>query len=194
MYDTLTHFYRKGCQPFQSLTVLPEDEALSLMQAFYVPGSVIWERFEDPASYLRERRETEAWLLETFRGKGGRPVQECPVYMILGTSRWLRTHKDPITQATTGEIQLPLAIFGEDDVSFTFPDSMVTRMVVQERNPAYYQPELHGQVFRLREIEDIIRMWDLPDTGPGTNLPEGWAAYIEAQVWNLEPVWRFLSG
>jgi hypothetical protein len=58
--DYLIHYYRTGSQPFRSLSAIPEANAIEIMQALYVPGSVIWERFKDPADYLQGRRQTEA--------------------------------------------------------------------------------------------------------------------------------------
>jgi hypothetical protein len=79
-HDYLTHYYRKGTEPFRSLSLLTDEEAARLMETMYIEGSVIWERFKDPRQYLEQRRHTETWLREAFLAKGGKPQTACPVY------------------------------------------------------------------------------------------------------------------
>jgi hypothetical protein len=188
MIDHLLHFYKKGTPPFRSLSPLSRAEALRIMQALYMPGAVFWERFEDPTDYLKIRRRVEKWLYRDFIAKGGEPKEQYPVYMILGRSKWLRTQVDATTLATTTEIHIPLAIFRECDLSFTFPDSMVSWMLANEKEPTYYLPEVHGKVFTLSEIRAIEAARGLPGESWGTNLPISLACYVEAQVWNQAPL------
>lgn len=187
MIDYLIHFYRPGTEPFQSLSALPETSALRIMQDLYIEGSAMWERFKDPYDYLQARRRTEQWLRKEFIVKGGDPRDSCPIYMVLGRSRWLLDAADAATLAATAEIQIPLTIFGEDDVSFTCPDSMVSLMLAEQKDPEYFLPDYHGRLFTLSEIRAIVEANGLPGDGWG-NLPEGLANYIEAQVWNREPL------
>jgi hypothetical protein len=193
MIDTLIHFYRKGSLPFQSLSALPEEEALRRMQKLYVEGSTIWERFKDPRAYLLARRQTEAWLREAFIARGGQPRQPYPIYMVLGRTRWLDRHGDPATLATTAEINVPIGLFSAQDISFTYPDSMITRLLAEEKNPEYYLPDFHGVLFTLPEITSIIETKGLPGVNWGNNLPPHFANYIEAQVWNQHILAEFLS-
>ncbi len=191
MFDHLIHFYRKGTAPFQSLSALSDADATRMMQDFYIEGSVIWERFKDPAQYLQARRQIERWLRQAFIAKGGAPRELYPIYMVLGRSRWLLTAADPVTLATTAEIQVPLSLFSECDVSFTYPDSMVSTLLADEQNPEYYLPDYHGRVFTLSEIRSIVESNGLPGERWGTNLPSFLANYIEAQVWNHEPLLEY---
>jgi len=193
MIDRLLHAYKRGTDPFRSLSALSDAEAMQHMQALYVEGSVFWERFQDPAGYLRARRQVEAWLRSAFLAKGGQPKAPYPIYMVLGRSKWLQTMLDATTRETTVEIEVPLALFGQGDVSFTYPDSMISFMLAQEKNPAYYLPEYHGQVFTLSEIRAIVEAQGLPGETWGTELPGHLANYIEAQVWDHEPL-RNLPG
>lgn len=196
MADYLTYFYRKDKEPFQSLSVLPDAEAIRLMESLYIEGAVIWERFKNPAQYLRLRREVERWLRTAFVAKGGKPRESCPIYMILGTPVWALKMNDAASAATTSEMRVPLSILEEHDVSFTYPDSMVSWLMENERNPEYYQPDYHGQVFTLSEIQPIVQAKGMPEEGWTTNLPTTFAHYIEAQVWNWQPLleyWRSLS-
>jgi hypothetical protein len=67
-----------------------------------------------------------------------------------------------------------------------------------DKPAAYYQPEYHGQVFTLAEIQAIVEAKGPPEEAWATNLPETLAPYIEAQVWNhkglLEYVRQFNAG
>lgn len=186
--DYLTHYYRRGTDPFRTLSALADRAALQLMAALYVEGSVIWERFKDPAQYLQERRQTEQWLRQAFLAKGGNPQETHPIYMVLGRSQWVLRMADAATLATTEEIRVPLSVLREDEVSFTYPDSMISHWLGMDRPPDYYQPDFHGQVFTLSEIRSLVAMKGLPDEGWETNLPDFMAHYIEAQVWNRQPL------
>jgi hypothetical protein len=191
MIDHLIHFYKRGGEPFQSLSALSDTDATMMMEALYLEGSVFWERFEDPKQYLQARRQIEVWLHNAFIAKGGEPAEPYPIYMILGRSKWLEAAGDPITLATTTEILVPLSIFRECDISFTYPDSMVSWLMDQQRNPAYYLPEFHGKDFTLPEIRQVVETMGLPGERWGTNLPSHLANYIEAQVWNREALFEY---
>jgi hypothetical protein len=184
MIDHLIHLYAKGGEPFRSLSDLPDEEALALMRSLYRPGAVYWDRFADPAAYLQARRQVEAWLRQEFIAKGGEPREPYPVYMVLGRTLWLQTAVNALTLATTSEIAVPLALFTAADISFTYPDSMVSAMLAHEQNPAYYLPEMHGRLFTLPEMLAILAERSLPGETWGNTLPGDWANYIEAQVWN----------
>jgi len=83
-----------------------------------------------------------------------------------------------------GEIRIPLSIFTEYDVSFTYPDSMISLWFGREKPKEYYLPDYHGKVFTLSEILSIVGEKGLPEEDWETNLPSDLAPYIEAQVWN----------
>jgi hypothetical protein len=190
--DFLTHFYRKGTQPFQSLSALPDAEAVRIMQALYVEGSIFWERFKDPAQYLGERRQTEDWLRKAFISKGGDPQEPYPIYTMLGHSTWGDKVVDSATLSVTSEIRIPLSIFSPCDLSFTYPDSMISYWFGAEQPAEYYLPEYHGQVFTLHEIRLIIKRNGMPEQGWSTNMPPKLAHYVEAQVWNRKPLLNYI--
>ncbi len=162
------------------------------MQDLYIEGSVFWERFEDPNLYLQLRRQIEQWLYQEFIAKGGAPQQPYPIYMMLGRSKWLLTAIDAATQATTTEIQVPLSLFQEDEVSFTYPDSMISFLVANQKESEYYLPNYHGKLFTLSEIISIVQANGLPGEKWGTNLPSHLANYIEAQIWNQKPLLEYM--
>ena len=184
MIDYLVHVYGINTEPFQSLSALPDKEALQIMEALYVEGELFWERFENPKGYLDHRKQVEQWLREGFIAKGGEPQEVYPIYMVLGRPKWEEKRMSVALQTTLRDIEVPLSILGEGDVSFTYPDSMVSWMLKQEKNPAHYQPGYHGEVFTRSEIFAIIEKKGMPDEGWETNVPKHMAHYIEAQVWN----------
>jgi hypothetical protein len=191
MIDHLIHLYKRGAEPFRTLSALREEEAISIMQSLYLAGSIFWERFEDPVGYLRLRKQIEQSIRETFIAKGGMPQEAHPIYMAFGRTRWMQNDLDHVTLATTTEIEVPLALFEECDVSFTYPDSMVSFLLAREKESAYYLPEFHGKVFTLSEILSIVESSGLPGEKWGTNLPSAMPNYIEAQVWKYQPLLEY---
>jgi len=188
MVGCLIHVYKKGAPPFRTLSDLPESEAVSIMSSLYVEGSIFWERFADPSDYLGFRQQVERNLRAGFLAKGGKPKLHHPIYFMLGRPPWTIEHADPATLATTDEVELPLSIFDPEDISFTYPDSMVSALIARERDPAYFEPELHGKVFTLSQIEEITAQRGVPGEQWKTKMPERLAHYIEAQVWNRVPI------
>lgn len=192
MIRVLTHYFRKGTLPFQSLSVLPEREAISLMEAFYVPGSILWQRFGEPKAYLDFRRKVERQLFVQFRDKGGSPENDCPIYFVVGLPRWAVQAVDSVTMATTDEIRVPLSLFSDSEISFTFPDSMFSAMMNQRGEPILPDSPYRGQALTLREMELLIGEHDLPVSGWRPNLPSHLDHYIEAQVWNAAVLQDYL--
>lgn len=192
MIDYLTYYYGRGTPPFRSLSALSPDEAIQVMQALYAEfeGSILFERFKDPVQYLERRRQTEQWVREQFIAKGGQPQEAYPISMVLGTSPWLQKHA-PGTVETQAEMRIPLSIFKASEVSFTYPDSMISFWLSREKPADYYQPDYHGQVFTLAEIMAIVKLKGLPEEAWDTNLPDDLAPYIEAQVWNHKPLLEY---
>ncbi len=184
MVDYLTHYYIKGTPPFRSLSALPDDAALELMIAL-ADDSPFGERFKDPWQYLHYRQRTECWVRSEFTAKGGQPQEAYPIYMVLGSSPWLE-RAAPDGQPC--EIRIPLAAFQAGDVSFTYPDSMISHWFGLEKPIEYYLPEYHGRVFTRSEILAIVAARGLPEEGWEPRLPDHLAPYIEAQVWNRAPL------
>lgn len=191
MIDHLLHFYRSGTEPFRTLSMLPEGDATQIMQGLYIKGAIFWERFKEPAQYLRLRKQIEENLRQAFIAKGGVPEETYPIYMVLGRSKWMQVDLDAATLATTAQVQVPLSLFGECDVSFTYPDSMVSFLLAHEKESEYYLPEYHGKVFTLSEILSIVESSGLPGEKWGTNLPSSMPNYIEAQVWKHQPLLEY---
>ncbi len=189
MIEYLTHYYNAGTTPFKSLSALTETEAIQIMKNLYVDNAV-WGRFKDPARYLRERKETELWLRKEFISKGGCPQEEYPIYMIMGVCALIEKYKG---DEKLVKIQIPISEFKEEDVSFTYIDSMFSFSLGREKSSEYYQPEYHGKVFILSEILSIIKEKGSPLEGWWGNLPDDFFPYIEAQVWNHKLLREYLQ-
>jgi hypothetical protein len=192
MIEFLTHIFQRGSEPFRSLSALRDEEALPIMKSLYVPGSAYWGRFEDPHEYLQARRQTESWLRQAFIAKGGKPQQAYPIYFVAGNPPWLDRVADAATIASTARMRVPVSIFDQSDISFTYPDSMVTLLMESLKDPECYQPDYHGKLFTLSEIQVIVAEKGLPDEGWETRVPDHLAHYIEAQVWNRQPLMEYM--
>lgn len=192
MIDYLTYYYTRGTPPFRSLSALPAGEAIQVMQDLYArfEGSILFERFRDPVLYLHQRQQTEQWVRDLFVARGGRPLAAYPISMVLGTSRWIEKHA-PGTADTQAEIRIPLSVLEASEISFTYPDSMISFWFGQEKPAAYYQPDYHGRVFTLAEILALVKLKGLPEEEWAINLPDDLAPYIEAQVWNHKPLLEY---
>jgi len=191
MIDYLTYYYKRGTEPFRSLSALSDGEALQIMKDLYIEYSenILFERFKDPVQYLHDRRQAEHWVREEFLAKGGRPQEAYPISMVLGSSKWIEEHAP--NPSTHGEIRVPLSAFTESDVSFTYPDSMVSLWLGRDKPIEYYQPDYHGKVFSLSEILLIVEEKGFPEEKWEIMLPSDVGPYIEAQVWNQKPLCHY---
>ena len=144
----LTHYYKTGNPPFRSLSALADSEALKIASEFQNETALVYRRFKKYELYWLERRETERWLRNEFIKKGGQPKEEYPQYMVLGTSSYISEGYDDMCS----EIRIPLSEFSEREISFTYPDSMVSRWLEQQKHEIYFQSAYHGKVFTLTEI------------------------------------------
>jgi hypothetical protein len=185
----ITHYYKKGTVPFRSLSTLPDSIALALMRELS-DETVFGARFQDPEGYLRNRKLSEAWLREAFIKKGGKPILNYPIYFVLGVSSWLEEHAPD--KDLHSEIRVNLDEFDEVDVSFTYPDSMISFWLGKDKPADLYLPEFHGKVFTGKEILAIVDRMGDPEKDWDCNLPPTLAPYIEAQVWNKYPLLKYL--
>lgn len=186
--EFLTHYYKAGTTPFRSLSALSEAEAIQIMKSLYVDDAV-WGRFNKPTQYLQQRKKTELWLRQEFILKGGCPKEIYPIYMVLGVCDLLERNME---DAKAAKIQIPLSEFKEDDLSFTFLDSMFSFSLGQDKPAEFYQSEYHGKVFTLSEIISIIKKKGAPSEGWWGKIPIDFIPYIEAQVWNHQILSRYL--
>jgi hypothetical protein len=152
--------------------------------------NILFERFSNPAQYLHRRRQTEKWVRLAFIEKGGCPSDAHPISMVLGSSKWIENNVPD--RRTHGEIRIPLSPFSDVDISFTFPDSMVSWWLFNDKPAEYFNPEYHGKVFTLSEILSIVGEKGLPEDNWEIKSPKDTGAYIEAQVWNRKLLETYL--
>jgi len=188
MIDYLTHYFSIDKGPFQSLSALLDEEAIKIMEKL-CDDTPYGERFKNPIQYLKDRKDAEQWVREAFIAKGGKPEAAFPIPMVLGSSKWI-VEVAPDREKGR-EIRIPLSVFTERDVSFTYPDSMLSRWFGREKPADYYQADLHGIVFTRSEILAIVEKRGMPEENWETNLPKHLAPYIEAQVWNHELLYPY---
>ena len=123
--EFLTRYYVAGENPFTSLNDLALAEANVIKMR--ASDKYDWGGFYAQDDYLVHRREIEQWIRSQMREKGGKPVDDVPVYMFLGD---VNGQFDKFG-ADTVSLQIPLADLDLSAVSFAWPDSMY-EMVVDE--------------------------------------------------------------
>ena len=118
-------------------------------------------------------------------------MDQYPIYFMLGRAKWAVESADAVSLATTEELEVPLSVIDASQVSFTYPDSMVSAFIMGQSHLDYFEPEYHGKVFTLQEIAAIVEKKGLPGEGWETKMPPHLAHYIEAQVWDCGILRRY---
>jgi hypothetical protein len=171
--EFLYHYYESACGPFRSLSDLTPEEAAVVQEQIRLEGRRFASR--RTPDYLKIRRELETHIRDLFIAKGGRPQRERPHYMILGSCEWLKSW-----YVEGRAVRVPLNAFSPLAVSFTYGDSFPA-MRFQDGRP------YRGQVYMLNELPSLVAQYGLPQdwNAEGNFGPE---RYIEAQVWEIEPL------
>lgn len=142
-------YYKKGVPPLQNLMSLDDQEIISFMQEQF-PNDTMFHK--NPRKYIHDRRATEHWLYEQFRGKGGTPRVKQPIYFTYGRSSYIENLDD-----YNEHLKIPLDDLDQAEVSFTYPDSMVSKWLSDTKKAGYYNPNYHGKVFTLPYLK--LRHW-----------------------------------
>ena len=108
-----------------------------------------------------------------FLKKGCNPTDEFPIYFVLGKSPWLEKNKPQKVEGM--EISIPLAYLSRDDVSFTYPDSMISLWFSKDIPSGINDTGLFGKVFTKEEIEELVNKRGDPEEKWNTNIPENLA-------------------
>lgn len=180
---TLTHYYHKAEKPFQTLSALPDHEALELMSQLKEREGEVYHRFKNPQKYLRHRRATESWLHREFIQKGGKPTLSYPKYFSLGPALWMEEGYNNQSKV----VQLPLSSVCSTKISFTYPDSMVSYWLRTQAGQKFYQPAYHGKVFTMSEILGLVEYYGMPNSVWRTDSTRKHDIFIEAQLWDDIP-------
>jgi hypothetical protein len=175
----LTHYHHQEDAPWQNLSALTEVEALGVIAGLGDRSGTVYRRFKDPQKYLQQRRATENWVRQGFIEKSGKPNLAYPHYLVVGRSAWIEAGYN----GQSRRVQLPISDFPTDQISFTYPDSMISYWLKSQTEQIFYRPEYHGQVFGLGEIGAIIEAFGVPDREWQTEATRKYDLFIEAQIW-----------
>jgi hypothetical protein len=84
-------------------------------------------------------------------------------------------------------LQFPVSAFQPEQISFTYPDSMISYWLKSQTDQVFYRAEYHGQVFVLSEISKVIDAFGVPAEEWRTEETRKYDLFIEAQVWASIP-------
>lgn len=184
----LTHYYEGSERPFMSLSDL-DDTALE--QEFAELGQMTlgvhrFKTSDTARHYMRLRRDAEAKVRLKFIEKGGKPILQNPRYMVLGASTWFEQwYVEP------REIRISLEHFNAAQISFTYPDSLITIILAENPRWEAFRKPYHGLVFTRDEIDAVVLQHGMPDeSDPARFTTE--EHLIEAQIWDMAPLQAYL--
>jgi hypothetical protein len=176
--EMIIHYYEASKGPFRSLSDLSMEEAESTLQRIRQEGIVFASKRN--MDYLSIRKSIEERIHQLFIEKGGQPKRLRPHYFILGGCDWVKSW-----YCDGREVQILLETVDPKVISFTYGDSFPA-MRYQDGKP------YRGQVYVLEELGELIARYGLPQVWnrEGKYGPE---RYIEAQVWDDQPVEEYLG-
>lgn len=183
---SLFRYYKSGMEPFNSVSTLSDAEIITFMQENFPKHR--WFH-SNPSKKVKRRREVEQWLYEGFVAIGGEPVTRYPCYFTLGQSTFLKAFES--FEGSSAEIEVPLRLFSTKNISFTYPDSFFSYWLMQHKGHELYNEKLHGRVFSLDEIKNLLAQGEFKENISMTTATHDYPFYIEAQVWNYEILHSF---
>lgn len=173
----LTYYREPGKRAFQSITRLQEAEAFQKAAELFADCHSLRPRFgPDFAQYYPARMATERWLYDAFCALGYSPVEQHPLYFVLGKSDMLRRWMGE------GEvIELPLHALDRQQISFTLGDSMAMRCG-GNTNLLLDAPSLLEEMTRRgQNAADFLESFAHQNT------------YVETQVWDDAGIMRYMQ-
>ena len=179
--DFLIRYYQKGEYPFMSLNDLPLEEANRIKTEYCRKNNI--GDFYAQDDYLMHRREIENWIYNELIRLGGNPVNNVPVYMVLGESPGGKYDIRAEIQQNAEEIRIPVSEIDLSAVSFTFPDSMYEFIVDDEGNLLSAGRTNTPQVYTFRDLPSVVAKY---------RVYEDYRFNIEAQVWNREMLHQYI--
>ncbi len=173
--DFLCHYYEGSDGPLRNLSDLPFEDAQVVLASIRMRGDRFASHRKD--DYLAVRRGLEQQVRELFLAKGGKPERLHPHYFVLGECAWLKSW-----YPHGCELRIALNTFRAECVSFTYGDTFPA-MRYMDGKP------YRGKVYTLVELPALVNEYGLPQiwNADGKFGPE---RYIEAQVWDDEPIQR----
>jgi hypothetical protein len=162
-----------------SLNDLPFEEANTIKKA-HIQRNLSKCGFYAQDEYLVHRRHIEQWLMQQLLKKGGTPKETVPVYMTLGPSPEGKFDIRQNMHRHRIEIIIPLAELDMNTVTFTYPDCMYK--LIEGQNGAVIGVRTNTpRIYQYHELDDVISKYRIYDQ---------YTHYIEAQVWDREPLYR----
>lgn len=161
----LSYYFRNNQEPFQVLSDLDEKTAQEILKS-----DVLWR---GDGTYLVHRKKHEECLRNQFIAKGGRPQRQFPIYAILGESP-IGPHD--LENEYYFKIHIPIGIFTNEDISFTYPDSLY-EVPLDDLHKLYLNKNREPILYMRNELESVIKKYQVYEINNH---------YIEAQIWNSE--------
>ena len=176
----LTRYYQKSEYPFMSLNDLSFEEANRVKLAHCKKNGIGLFYAQD--DYLVHRKEIERWMYKELIRLGGRPVNDVPVYMILGESPQGEFDIRADLQKNAEEIRIPIREIDLSAVTFVYPDSMYE--LVEDANGKIIDGRRTNtpRVYIYRDLPELIRKYRVYEQNRFS---------IEAQVWNREMLHKY---
>ena len=173
--DFLTHYYLPDKKPFLTLSDLEGDKLNEVLTELRLKAQK-GESLRGFASwYVDERKKTEVFLRNEFIKKGGKPQRKFPIYFVLGKSEVQKG-----LSSGTKELIIDLKTVPKEFLSFTYPDSMATMVLM---NDDEFRKPYHGKIFTFSEIIEVVREHGFPKDEGAKTSKFIYPNYIEAQVW-----------
>jgi len=189
----VTHYYMPSRRPFQNLSDLEDEDAVTVMEALMGDRAAGRHHRLYGRKYLAMRRWTETRMYDEFAAIGGSPDRSSPHYFVLGESPWFRG-----LAIGMREVRVPLGELPSAKTSATYGDSfeaMGTSTAFGVGPP----PKSHGYtgtVVRIGDLDDMVASLGLPaaDADADYSGYEGRSVekFIEVQLWSDDPIRQYL--
>lgn len=186
----LTHYFVRGMEPFRTISELDESQwevLCNQLSQLRETDSTYNRRFSQ--RYRAIRLDAEHELRSRFQAAGGKIERRSPIYFCLGSSTWWEGFCDH------EQIRIGLDQIDPTTVSFTYPDSLTSLGFLRQFGLLHDEKPYHGKVFRLDQIDEVIRKYGFPDGRSDSEYreyhKEDLETYIEAQLWSDAPIEAF---
>ena len=179
----LTHYYID--QPFRTLSDLPPEHVRRVLEEIGEARELEFRLTKE--EYLPRRLGIEVGMRAQFVELGGSPKRQSPHYAILGTFSLYEDDRQ------MKGVRLPLSLFRSEMLSFTFTDSYFTFSERNLRGVAIPERPYHGHVYRLEDLPALAREFGLPGDRWRDEPDRRFDVYIEAQIWDDEPLFPFMQ-
>lgn len=179
-------YFKEGMNPFKSISDFPDEQIVSFMEKYF-PNDRWFHA--NPEGRIKTRRKIENWLYNNFISSGGKPKTNHPCYFTLEKSTFLQEFES--FEGLSKEVKIPLSLFSCDNISFTYPDSFISEWLNRNKDHDFYDEELNGKIFKLKEILGLLESGRIPNNIYMDTLNYKYHFYIEVQVWDYSILTNF---